>query len=151
MNSVVHIPIWVPSAEQTLSPALGHEAGEPVGAEEGCTAGLDEAAAGAEGAAEGAAAGELGAAEEGAAAGALGAAEGVEAAGDGEGCTADGALDCAVELTLWPSGTVTALGIVQSTGVHSSPCTLPSPVGAIVLNRLIVTSMLPHAQPAQVF
>ena len=40
--------------------------------------------------------------------------------------------------------------ILQPIGVHSTPCTLPLPVGAIVLNMSSMTSRSPYAQDSQV-
>ena len=155
----MHVPICVPSAEQTDCPAVAHEALELVGAE-AVGALLGEAA---EGATEGATAGTLdGAAgvlelSEGVAAAAEGtttatfsctgkfakAAEGDVAAADDEDCTTDDPLDCPVVLSLSPEPP----GTVQPIGVHSIPCTLPLPFGAIVSNKSGVTSRSPNAQP----
>ena len=119
---------------------------EAVGADEGCCAGLDEAAA-EEGAAGATTEGELAgvldcaATTTGEGEGALGRSEGTAAAGadDDEGCTTDAA---AVELSLSPEPP----GTVQPMGVHSIPWTLPLPFGAMVLNKSGGTSMLPNAQ-----
>lgn len=147
----------MPSAEQTLSPAVVHEAAEFVGAAEGCCVALEEAAEGRAGATEGetASESELGlsegaAAAEGTTAATFSctlmdgrAAEGIAAAGaDDEGCTTGDALDGAAELSLSPEPP----GTVQPIGVHSIPCTLPLPFGAIAENKSGGTSMLPNAQ-----
>ena len=167
----------MPSAEQTDCPAVVHEALElPAGAEavgailgeaaegatEGAVAGTLDGAAGALELSEGAAAAAAAAAAaEGATAatfscttGVVGkAAEGIVAAAaaaaavDDEGCTTDDdPLDCPVVLSLSPEPP----GTVQPIGVHSMPCTLPLPFGAIVLNKSSGTSMLSNAQPSQV-
>lgn len=143
LSSVVQVPICEPSAEQTDSPAVVHEA---VGADEGCCAGPDEAAAA--GATEGEMAGVLDCAAT-TGEGELGLSDGTAAgADDDEGCTTgDDALDCAaVELSLSPEEPP---GTVQPMGVHSIPWTRPLPFGAMVLNKSGGTSMLPNAQPWQ--
>ena len=66
----------------------------------------------------------------------------VNAVVDGEGCTAGDALDCVVEVSSEPPGTV------QPIGVHSIPDTLPSPFGAIFLNRSGIASISPNLQPS---
>lgn len=128
MSSVVHVPICVPSAEQTVSPAVVHEAAELVGAEEACCAG-DTA-----GATEGEAAGVLdgaagvlelsvgagvavAAAAEGTTAATFSwtfrlgrAAEGTAAAAEDEGCTAGDALGV-LSLSPEPPGTVQPIGV----------------------------------------
>lgn len=139
----MHVPICVPSAEQTVSPAVVQEVVESVGAEAVCVL-LGEAA---EGATEAATADTLdGAADvlelpDGAAAAADGttaatfscrcmdpkAAEGIAAATD-DGCTTDDTPDLAAVLSLSPEPP----GTVQPTGVHSIPGTLPLPSGATV-------------------
>ena len=116
---------------------------EAVGADEGCCAGMDEAAAGTAGTTtDGELAGVLDcAATTGEGEGALGLSDGTAAAGadDDEGCTAGDALD-------WLSLSPEPPGTVQPMGVHSIPWTLPLPFGAMVLNRSGGTSMLPNAQ-----
>ena len=131
----MQVPIWVPSAEQTVSPADVQVAEEVVDAEE------------AEGEAAEGAAGETAGALEDAAGGVAtfsstwtdGTAAAADA-GDEEGCTAGGALDCAV--VAWPEPP----GTVQPIGVHWIPWTLPSPLGATLLNKEIVASMSLNAQ-----
>lgn len=167
VSSIVHVPICVPSAEQTVSPAVAHAAVELEGAETVCAL-LGEAAGGAADATEGETAGILdGVAgmlelSEGAAAigdgagvatcscnGMVGsAAEGIGAAAEDEGCTTEDTLDCAAVPSLSPDPEPP--GTVQPIGVHSIPCTLPLPFGAIVVNKSCRTSMLSNAQPIQV-
>ena len=65
----------------------------------------------------------------------------VGAVADGEDCAAGDALGCAVEL---PSE---APGTVQPMGVHSIPGTLPSPFGAICLNKSGMASISPNLHP----
>ena len=139
----MHVPICVPSAEQTLSPGVVHEVEEPAGAE--------GAADGIAGATEGAAGG-VGFSEGAAAAGATTAAfswtptlctasAAFSAVVDGEDCTAGDGLGCVVEL---PSE---APGTVQPMGDHSIPGTLPSPFGAIFLNKSGMASISPNLHP----
>ena len=139
----MHVPICAPSAEQTLSPGVVHEVEEPAG-EEGAADGIA-------GATEGAAVG-VGFSEGAAAAGATTAAfswtptfctasAAVSAVADGEGCAAGDELACVVEL---PSE---APGTVQPMGVHSIPKTLPSPFGAIFLNKSGIASTSPNLHP----
>ena len=133
----MHVPICVPSAEQTVSPGVVHVE-EPTGAE--------GAADGIAGATEGAAGG-VGFSEGAAAAGATATAFcTASAAGsavvDCEDCAAGEALGCVVEL---PSEE--APGTVQSMGVHSIPGTLPSPLGAIFLNKSGMASISPNLHP----
>ena len=152
----MHVPICVPSVEQIVSPAVVHEALEPVGAEGACCAG--EAAGATEGEAATVLDGAAGVLELSVGAAAadgttaatfsctfrLGrAADGTAATADDEGCTAGDALGV---LSLWlePPGTV------QPIGVHCMPCTLPLPSGAMVLNRSGGTSRSPNAQPSHV-
>lgn len=112
----LHVPIWVPSAEQTLWPAVVHEAEEAAGVEEGIVGATEGAAAGAA-VTDGATTATFSWMPTFCTASAAG-----SGVADGEGCAAgDGALGCAVA----PPGTV------QPMGVHSIPCTLPSPFGAI--------------------
>ena len=151
----MHVPICVPSAEQIVSPGVGQEVVfKPAGADA-----LPELLGGA---AEDAAASVLDGT-----AGALGLSAGFVAASaaavggttaasfsctgrDGKaaegvaGATGD-ALDCAGELPLSLDPE-----ILQPIGVHSTPCTLPLPVGAIVLNMSSMTSRSPYAQESQV-
>ena len=144
-SSVVQVPICEPSAEQTDPPAVVHEA---VGADEGCCAGLDDAAAAEE---EGTAGTTMEGvldcaattASEGEGEGELGLSEATAAGADDdeEGCTTGDVLD---ELSLSPEPPP---GTVQPIGVHSIPWTLPLPFGAMVLNKSGGTSMLPNAQP----
>ena len=131
---MVHSPIWVPSAAQTVWPAVVHEAVEPAGAEEGCCAALGETTVEGTGSAtEGetagppdGAAGELGfsvgagaAAPEGTTAATFSctcrdgrAADGnAAAAADDDGWTADDTLDV-------PSLSLGLPGTVQPIGVH---------------------------------
>lgn len=147
------MPICVPSAEQIVSPGVGQEVvSEPAGADTFCKL-LGEAAEGAAGGVLDGTAGALGFSAGFVAAAAAGgttaasfsctgrvgkAAEGVA------GATGD-ALDCvgALSLSLDPE-------ILQPIGVHSTPCTLPLPVGAIVLNMSSMTSRSPYAQESQV-
>ncbi len=117
----MHVPICVPLAEQTVSPAVVHEAAEFVGAEEACCAG-DTA-----GATEGEVAGVLelsagagvaiAAAPEGTTAATFSctfrlgrAAEGTAAAVEDEGCTAGDALGV-LSLSPEPPGTVQPIGV----------------------------------------
>ena len=140
IRSIVHVPICVPSAEQTLSPGVWHEAEELAGAE--------GAADGIAGATDGAAGGvwfSEGAAAAGATTAAFSwtptfctASAAVGAVADDEGCTGGDALGCVVEL---PSE---APGTVQPMGVHSIPGTRPSPFGAIFLNKSGIASMSPN-------
>ena len=142
----------MPSAEQTVLPAVVHERAEPAGAEAVCAL-LGEAA---EEAIEGKTVGVLDDM-----AGVLELSEGIAAAGDGttagtfsctdmvgtaaedEGCTAGDTLDCALVLSLSPEPP----GTVQPIGSHVIPCTLPLPFGAIVENKSSGTSRSPNAQP----
>ena len=142
----------MPSAEQTDSPAVVHEVVEPVGAEEACCPALEAVAAGV---AEGATAGMLGLSDGAAAAAAEGTtaatlswraladktAESIAAGRDDEGCTGDVALDCASPEPEPP-------GMDQPIGVHWISWTLPSPSGAMVLNKSSGTSRSPNAQPS---
>lgn len=153
----MHVPTWVPSAEQTVWPAVMHEVVELVGAEGGCCAALGDAAEGAAAGTESAADGlEL---SDGAAAAAKGAtaatfsctarvgtaAEGIGAMSTNEGCAVGDALDCAGALSLAPPEKVQS-----PTGVHSIPCTLPLPVGAMIPNKAGGTSMSLIAQALHV-
>ena len=128
----MHVPIWVPSAEQTDWPGIVHEAVEPVGAEESCCAALGETAEGTGAATEGETAGTLdgaaGALEFSVGAGAAApegttaatfsctckdgrAAEGnAAAAADDDGCTADDTFDV-LSLELELPGTVQPIGV----------------------------------------
>ena len=149
----MHVPICVPSAEQIVWPGVGQEVMfEPAGADalpkllgeaaEGAAAGVLDGATGVLGLSAGfvaaAAAGGTTAASF-SCTGMVGkAAEGVA------GATGD-ALDCAGALPLSPDPE-----ILQPIGVHSTPCTLPLPVGAIVLNMSSMTSRSPYAQESQV-
>ena len=155
MSSKVHVPICVPSAEQTVSPGVGQEAvSEPTGADAVCAL-LGEAA---EGAAANVLDGTAGALELSASfvAAAAAATGGTTAASfsctgrvgkavEGVAAATGDALDCAGALPLSPDPE-----ILQPIGVHSIPCTLPSPVGAIVLNMSSMTSRSPYAQDVQV-
>lgn len=127
----------MPSAEQTVSPAVVHGTVEPTGAGAVC-ASLGEAA---EDATEGETAGALDGA-----AGVLELSEGAAAASDGttaatfsctdmvgkaaedEVCEVDDTLDCALVLSLSPEPP----GTVQPIGSHVIPGTFPLPFGAIV-------------------
>ena len=97
----------MPSAEQTLSPGVVHEAEEPAGATEGAAGGV--------GASEGATAAGTTTAAFSWTPTFCTASAAVSAVADGEDCTAGDALDCVVEL---PSE---APGTVQPMGVHSIP------------------------------
>lgn len=128
----MHVPICVPSAEQTLSPGVVQVAEEPVGAD----AALEEAAEGRGGATEGGTAGVFedaaGAVVEGAATATFSCTctdgRAAAPAAEGEGCLVGDALGCAAELSLSPEPP----GTVQPMGVHWIPCTLPLPLGAMM-------------------
>ena len=130
----MQVPICRPSAEQILSPAVVQavvEAVKSAGEEEGK---------------EGAAAAEVvGTTATFSCTFTTGGSTAAAAAGDGAGCTA-GDDACAGGLARSPEPP----GMVQPMGVHWIPCTLPSPFGATLLNKLIVASMSSNAHPSRV-
>ena len=150
----MHVPICVPSAEQIVSPGVGQEVvSEPAGAGAFCKL-LGDAA-------EGAAAGVLDGT-----AGALGLSAGFVAAAAAAGGTTAASFSCTGRVGKAAEGAAGATGdaldcagalslsldpeILQPIGVHSTPCTLPLPVGAMVLNMSSMTSRSPYAQDMQV-
>lgn len=119
----MHVPICVPSAEQTVSPGIVHKAVCALlgvaaeGATEVATADALDGASGVLELSESAVA----AAAEGTAAASSScrdivgkAVEGIAAATDDEGCTIDDTLDCVLALSLSPDPPAT----VQPIGVH---------------------------------
>ena len=150
----MHVPICVPSAEQTVWPGVGQEVvSEPAGADalpellveaaEGAVASVLDGTVGALGLSAGFVAAAAAAGGTTAASFSCTGRDGKAAEGVA-GATGD-ALDCAgaLPLSLDPE-------ILQPIGVHSTPCTLPLPVGAIVLNMSSMTSRSPYAQDWQV-
>ena len=149
----MHVPICVPSAEQIVWPGVGQEVVfEPAGAgtfgkllgeaAEGAAAGVLDGTAGALGLSAGFVAA---AAAGGATAASFSCTGRVGKDAEGVAAATGDALDCEGALPLSPDPE-----ILQPIGVHSTPCTLPLPVGAIVLNMSSMTSRSPYAQDSQV-